>query len=63
MDKMYHEIQNCAYCKEHGIEMSRPKLGRPPKGGRKTLKEEYQDNTDRIGSVIMMPGIAGNFSG
>ena len=28
--------------------MSGPKLGRPPRGGRKTTKEEYQDNTDRI---------------
>lgn len=28
--------------------MSGPKLGRPPKDGRKSTKEEYQDNTDRI---------------
>lgn len=48
VDQIYRTTKNRAYCKEHGIEMSGPKLGRPPKGGRKTSKEEYQDNTDRI---------------
>ena len=48
VDQIYRTQKNRAYCKEHGIEMSGPKLGRPPKGGRKTTKEEYQDNTDRI---------------
>ena len=46
-DQIYRTTQNRKYCKEHGIELSGPKLGRPPKE-KKASKEEYQDNTDRI---------------
>ncbi|MDQ0153695.1 hypothetical protein J2S20_002418 [Moryella indoligenes] len=46
VDQIYRTRKNRDYCKEHGIQMSGPKLGRP---SRKTsTKEEYQDNTDRI---------------
>ena len=48
VDQIYRTSANRRYCKDHGIEMSGPKLGRPPKDGRKSTKEEYQDNTDRI---------------
>lgn len=48
VDQIYRTRSNREYCKEHGIEMSGPKLGRPPKEGRKSTKKEYQDNTDRI---------------
>ena len=48
VDQIYRTRENREYCKKHGIEMSGPKLGRPPKEGRKSTKEEYQDNTDRI---------------
>lgn len=47
VDKIYRTRENLAYCKEHGIRISGPKLGRPA-AGRKTTKEEYQDNKDRI---------------
>ena len=30
-DKLYRTRENLAYCKKHGIRMSGPKLGRPPK--------------------------------
>jgi len=30
-DKLYRTRENLAYCKRHGIRMSGPKLGRPPK--------------------------------
>ena len=49
VDQIYRTKSNRDFCKENGIEMSGPKLGRPPKdGGKKSSKEEYQDNTDRI---------------
>lgn len=35
------------FCKDHNITMSDPKLGRSSKD-KKSTKEEYQDNTDRI---------------
>lgn len=47
VDQIYRTRENRAYCKEHGIRMSGPKLGRPAKEYKAT-KEEYQDHTDRI---------------
>lgn len=37
VDKIYRTSQNIAFCKEHGIHISGPKLGRPPKD-----ETEYQ---------------------
>ena len=49
VDQIYRTRENRAYCKERGIRMSGPKLGRPNKtGAAKTTKTEYQDNADRI---------------
>lgn len=47
VDQIYRTRENRAFCKEWGIRMSGPKLGRSDKN-HKTSKEEYQDNTDRI---------------
>lgn len=48
VDQIYRNRKNRKFCKEHGIRMSGPKLGRPSKN-RKVEKEiEYQDNVDRI---------------
>ena len=47
VDQIYRTRENRAFCKEHDIRMSGPKLGRPA-ADHKTTKEEYQDNTDRI---------------
>ena len=46
VDQIYRTRKNRDFCKEHGIRMSGPKLGRPSKN--KSTKEEYQDNRDRI---------------
>lgn len=46
VDQIYRTRKNRDYCKEHGIRMSGPKLGRPSR--KASTKEEYQDNTDRI---------------
>ena len=48
VDQIYRTRENREYCKSHGIEISGPKLGRPSKESRKSTKEEYRDNTDRI---------------
>ena len=49
VDRIYRTRENRAYCKERGIRMSGPKLGRPKKEGKpKTTKAEYKDNADRI---------------
>ena len=48
-DQIYRTRDNRTYCKEHGIRLSGPKLGRPAKDTVKEDKKiEYQDNTDRI---------------
>ena len=46
-DQIYRTRANRNFCKDHNITMSGPKLGRPSKN-KKSAKEEYQDNVDRI---------------
>lgn len=48
VDQIYRTSKNRRFCKELGIEISGPRLGRPPKDKTKQTKAEYQDNTDRI---------------
>ena len=48
VDQIYRTSANRRYCKDRGIEMSGPRLGRPPKDKAKATRKEYQDNTDRI---------------
>ena len=48
VDQIYRTKENRAYCKEHNIDMSGPKLGRPPKGKTGLTQDEKQDNKDRI---------------
>lgn len=52
VDQIYRTRANRDFCKENGIRMSGPKLGRPSKDEKQSLAEkkaEYKDNTDRIG--------------
>ena len=46
-DQIYRTRANRAYCKDHGIRISGPKLGRPA-AEHKSDVDEYKDNTDRI---------------
>jgi len=49
-DKIYRNRQTLAHCKEHGIRLSGPALGKPPKNqdlSRQVKKQEYQDSCDR----------------
>ncbi len=47
VDQIYRTRENIVYCKEHGIELSGPRLGRPPKDKKHSSKNEWQDNKDR----------------
>lgn len=47
-DQIYRTRENRKYCKEHGIRLSGPKLGRPSPNVKVDKKQENQDNTDRI---------------
>lgn len=47
-DKIYRNRKNLNYCKEHGIRLSGPSLGRPRKERESDRKTEYKDNTDRV---------------
>lgn len=47
-DQIYRTRENRNFCKEHGIRLSGPKLGRPGANVKVDKKVEYQDNTDRI---------------
>ncbi len=48
-DQIYRTRDNRNFCKENGIRLSGPKLGRPNTVTAKADKKlEYQDNTDRI---------------
>ena len=49
-DKIYRNQQTLAFCREHGIRLSGPALGRPAKNPNLSAllrKQEYQDLCDR----------------
>jgi len=49
VDKIYRTRENIAYCKERGIRLTGPKLGRPPKEvDVEKLKQGREDERDRI---------------
>ena len=48
VDRIYRNRKNLTYCKERGIRLSGPPLGRPPKDRTKELRRlEYQDSRER----------------
>ena len=47
-DQIYRNRANRAFCKEHGIRLSGPKLGRPAKNAERDRKTEAQDHKERI---------------
>lgn len=48
VDQIYRTRANRNYCKDRGIRISGPKLGRPSKNSEHDRSVEYQDNVDRI---------------
>jgi len=45
-DKTYRNRGNLAWCKEHGISISGPRLGRPPKDAALTRAQKIQEYRD-----------------
>lgn len=48
VDQIYRNRANLAFCKENGIRVSGPALGRPKKNPTIDKKQEYTDSVDRI---------------
>lgn len=47
-DKIYRNRENLTYCKEHGIRLSGPALGRPKKGEIRDKTQDYRDECERV---------------
>ena len=47
-DKIYRNRENLNYCKERGIRLSGPALGRPKKGEDRNKVQDYRDESERI---------------
>ena len=51
VDQIYRNRENRTYCRDHGIRLSGPMLGRPPKDkkrNRAIIQQTWQDERDRI---------------
>ena len=47
-DKIYRNRENLSYCREHGIRLSGPALGRPRKGETRDKAQDYRDECERV---------------
>lgn len=47
-DKIYRNRENLRFCKEHGIRLSGPALGRPKKDDMPDKKQDYADICERV---------------
>ena len=47
-DKIYRNRENLSYCKERGIRLSGPALGRPKKGENRNKVQDYRDECERV---------------
>jgi hypothetical protein len=47
-DKIYRNRDNLAFCREHGIRLSGPALGRPKKNEKPDHKQDYKDICERV---------------
>ena len=47
-DKIYRNRENLSYCKERGIRLSGPTLGRPRKGDIRDKAQDYLDECERV---------------
>ena len=47
-DKLYRNRSNLNYCKERGIRLSGPALGRPRKGEQRDRAQDYRDECERV---------------
>ena len=47
-DKIYRNRENLSYCRERGIRLSGPALGRPKKGETRDKAQDYRDECERV---------------
>lgn len=47
-DKIYRNRENLSFCKEHGIRLSGPALGRPKKDAARDRRQDYLDECERV---------------
>ena len=47
-DKIYRNRDNLSYCKEHGVRLSAPALGRPKKGEARNKVQDYKDECEHV---------------
>ena len=47
-DKIYRNRENLSYCKEHGIRLSGPALGRPKRDETRDKAQDYRDECERV---------------
>lgn len=47
-DKIYRNRENLRFCKERGIRLSGPALGRPKKGEVRNKTQDYRDECERV---------------
>ncbi len=47
-DKIYRNRDNLRFCKEHGIRLSGPALGRPKKNEIRDKEQDYKDECERV---------------
>ena len=47
-DKIYRNRENLSFCKEHGIRLSGPALGRPKKDAARDTRQDYLDECERV---------------
>ena len=48
VDKIYRNRENLSYCKERGIRLSGPALGRPKKDAFQDKAQDYRDECERV---------------
>lgn len=47
-DKIYRNCENLTYCKDRGIRLSGPALGRPKKGDDRDKMQDYLDECEYV---------------
>ena len=60
-DRIYRNRKNLQYCKERGIRLAGPSLGRPKKDDTRDKALEHRDNADRVEVECGFSNLKGSF--
>lgn len=55
-DKIYRNRENLSYCRERGIRLCGPALGRPRKGETREKAQDYRDECERVDRAQVQSG-------